>query len=101
MEEWITEAAFYDPITDTIYPVGKKHLLKPLMEYHPTLDVVRRVIQPENHGYITNLGRWLSRRKAAEICHCGDCEGLMDSKEIPTADHFEIDEPPHEKVAHK
>lgn len=98
MEEKVVQAAFFDPVTNTVYPVGKIHTIQPLLARGIPEDVIDRIVDEQNQGFVTNTGRFLNRREAASLS--GPFFGLdgiydpdMDSADISKAHEFEIDKP--------
>ena len=91
MEERIVQAAFIDPKTNTVYPVGSKHTLKALLAHRVPEEIIQRIVDEPNQGFVTNAGRWLSREAAALFAL--DKRGEMDSAEIKKAHEFDLHKP--------
>lgn len=99
MEERILQAAFIDPATNTVYPVGGRHLIQPLMAHGVPMDTMERLVAEPNQGFVTDHGRWLDRRAASKLVNFPEEE--LDSRDIPgvSQKQFDINEPHNFKLA--
>ncbi len=101
MEERILQAAFMDPATSVVYPVGYRHLIQPLMAHGVDEETMERIVQEPNQGFVTDKGRWIDRHTASELVHSDQEE--LDSRDIPKVKNiqFDINQPHKFKLAWK
>ncbi len=98
MEEKILQAAFFDPATNTVYPVGGRHQIQPLLAHNVPEETIKRILQEPNQGFVTTFGRWINRKQAANL-GLDKVNHEMDSSEIPHAHDFDINIPVNSKLA--
>lgn len=99
MEERILQAAFVDPATGVVYPVGYRHLLQPLLAHGVPEKTIEKLLAEPNQGFVTDQGRWIDRRTAAKLVQLNYDE--MDSRDIPKVrdQEFDINKPHKYRLA--